>query len=74
MLILGIDYMEYQKYKEIAPKAYWDEKEGSITYPQPIWEIMDVEGSEELEKKWFSCENAFFSLNFVLDCILRWHL
>ena len=74
ILKLGVDYRNYWKYNKIAPHAIWDEEEEDIEYPKPLSMIVGVERVKELEKKMYSRENALFSLNFVLDCILRWHL
>lgn len=73
ILALGIGYMEYKKYKKIALSATWNEEEQQIYYSQSIYEATGEEESEELKSR-YSHENAFFSLNFVLDCMLRWHL
>jgi len=74
ILKLGIDYGDYKKYTKFAPHARWNEDKEDVGYPRPLYEIAYVGGGEELEKKVYSRENALFSLNFVLDCILRWHL
>lgn len=73
ILTLGIDYRDYKKFAQFAPHALWDENEEVVMYPHPLSEI-GHERIEELEKKQFSRENSFFSLNFVLNCILCWHL
>jgi hypothetical protein len=74
ILKLGVDYRNYWKYKKFAPHAIWDEDEQNIRYPAPLSRILGGGRGKESEKKMYSRENAFFSLNFVLDCILRWHL
>ena len=74
ILALGIDYMDYKKYQKFAPHALWDEDEGNIGYSRSLSEIIGKEENKELEKKMYSRKNAFFSLNFVLNCILCWHL
>lgn len=67
VLALGIDYRDYKKYKKCAPLAIWDESKEDVWYSEPFFKTADAEGFKEI----FSRENALFSLNFVLDCILR---
>lgn len=69
ILALGVDYLKYIKYQKIAPGARWDAHEETIYYPPSL---LTVFGEEE--ERQYSREDSLFVLNFVLDCILRWHL
>jgi hypothetical protein len=72
IMILGIDYMSFHKHQQVSTGAIWDEEKKTIRYPLPLEEAL---GDKEYEPdtKWYSRENAFFSLNFALNCILHWH-
>lgn len=74
ILAMGIGYRDYRKYKNFAPRATWDDEKENIRYPRSLSEVFRGKGTDELEKEKYSRENAVFSLNFVLDCLLRWHL
>ena len=73
-LALGVNYIDYKKYKKFSPRAEWHEREQNVRYPVPFWETYDSEKAKELKEKMYSRENALFNLNFVLECILKWHL
>lgn len=75
MLVLGIDYIKYEKYKRFSTRTEYDYSEQNIKYPKSLLEAYGAE-SEVLDEKekFFTRENALFNLNFVLDCILRWHM
>lgn len=65
--------MKYSNY--IRLRTYWDEEEENIYYARPLSEKLGPkEEARKSKDKKFSRENALFNLNFVLDCILRWHL
>jgi hypothetical protein len=72
IMIFGIDYMTFRKHEQISTRASWDDKENVITYPRPIGVTLDDE-EHNPDPQYFSRENAFFSLNFALNCILHWH-
>lgn len=74
ILALGIDYIEYAKYKKISPPpcGTWNKEKESVSYVPPFEEVFAKQ--DTLLNKLYSRETAFFSLDFVLNCILRWHL
>jgi HEPN domain-containing protein len=76
VLMLGVNFAEYIKYKKNFTYSYWDEKEKTITYSQNVLELIgyDPEYINKQKKNQFSKQNAFFSVNFVINCALGLHL
>jgi hypothetical protein len=74
ILALGIDYIEYAKYRKIIPFPYgrWDGEKASVRYVPTFAEVFPKQG--KIPGRLQSREAAFFSLSFVLNCILRWHM
>ena len=74
VLMLGLDYMKFEKYSMFSTGTFWDSNEQNIKYSETLATYGLREEVEESEEKFFTRENSFFSLNFVLDCILHWHM
>jgi len=74
ILALGIDYIEYAKYKKTSPPTYakWNKEEERVSCVRLFVEVFAEQ--DTLLNKLYSRETAFFNLGFVLNCILRWHL
>lgn len=63
IIALGIDYVKFYKHQKIDTRTTWNEEKQGIYYSQPFW----------VDSKLYSKENAMFSFNFALECILQWH-
>lgn len=72
ILQLGIDYLRYANYTRL--RTYWDEEEENIYYARPLWKEFGGKEDKKRKDKRFTREKALLNLNFVLDCILRWHM
>jgi len=73
IMILGIDYLKFRRHQQFGTGAFWDAQEKRVRYSLTIGEVSKGKESKP-DPKLFSRENAFFDLNFALECILHWHL
>jgi hypothetical protein len=73
IIALGIDYIEYEKYRDISTGAYYVESCKEVILPgKPLREMFG--GDEPIANpKVHNRKNAFFSLNFTLNCLFKWH-